>query len=532
MTDVSPPLSELDQLLAQARNALLGGDPAAAGGLAERAARLRADHPEAHHLMGRASLELGLLGRALEHLQRAASLNPKSAPYTVWFASALARASRTAEAIQVANIANALADADTPTLLVLGSVYMQCHVFERANAVFRRAAALAPDHAAARFNFGVTSTFMGKVDLAQSEFEACLELQPDAWRAYGLRSRLRRQTAHDNHLAQLQARLADQPDNEMAQQELHSALGKEYEDLGDIAKAFEHYRSSKHVGAERRNYNSTEDQARVDAMIRAYPARKPQPNGYPSNEPIFVVGMPRSGTTLVERILSSHPDVHSAGELPNFGMQVERLAGTPAADMLSPALIDRCHQLDWERLGLRYVDSTRPQTANKPRFIDKLPHNFLYVGFIANALPNARIICLRRDPMDTCLSNFRELFAANSPFHRYSFDLLDIGRFYIQFERMMTHWRHVLPERVLEVDYEALVAEQEVTSRRLLAHCDLPWDDACLKFDQNRAAVATASTVQVREPIYRSSIGRWKAYGALLEPLERLLNDAGINTRT
>lgn len=532
MTDSSQPLSQLDQLVAQAERALQAHDPATAGTLAERAAQLRSDHPAAHHIMGRASLELGLLGRALEHLQRAASLNPKSAPYTAYFASALARASRTSEAIQVANIASALPGADTATLLTLGSAYMQCHAFERAHAVFRRAATLAPHAAAARFNFGVTSTFMGKLEQAEAEFEACLDRAPEFWRAYGLRSRLRRQSAQHNHIAQLESLIASHPDSDAAQMELHAALGKEHEDLGDFAKAFEHYRAGKRVGAERRNYSSAQDQARVDAMIRAFPESRPQPNGYPSNEPIFVIGMPRSGTTLVERILSSHPDVHSAGELPNFGMQVERLSGVAAADMLSPELIDRCHQLDWERLGLRYVDSTRPQTTNKPRFIDKLPHNFLYTGFIANALPQARIICLRRDPMDTCLSNFRELFAENSPFHRYSFDLLDIGRFYIQFERMMAHWRKVLPGRVMEIDYETLVAEQESVSRRLLAHCDLPWDDACLRFEQNRGAVATASTVQVREPIYRSSIGRWKEYGALMDPLEQLLNNAGIATRS
>lgn len=532
MTTSLEPDSQIDLLLQQAEVAMQAHDPATTGALAERVVRLRPDHPGGHYFVGRASLDLGYIGRALEHLQRAASLNPKSATYTAHFASALARASRTGEAIQVANIAAALPSEDSATLLTLGSVYMRCHAFERAHAAFRRAATLAPEDAAARFNLGVTSTFLGSPDLAEVEFNACLGSRADFWRAYGLRSRLRRQTVERNHVAQMQGLLAKHLDDDEAKTELHSALGKELEDLGDLAKAFEHYTASKLTGASRVGYASTLDRARVDAMIRAFPERHPQPKGYPSNEPIFVVGMPRSGTTLVERILSSHPEVHSAGELPNFGIQVERLSGVATSDMLSPDLIDRCHELDWERLGLRYVDSTRPQTTNKPRFIDKLPHNFLFAGFIANALPNARIICLRRHPMDTCLSNFRELFSEDSPLHGYSFDLLDIGRFYIQFDRMMAHWRKVLPGRILEISYEEIVADQESCSRRLLAHCELPWDDACLRFEQNPAAVATASTVQVREPIYATSIGRWLRYGAALQPLEQLLNDAGIATRT
>jgi hypothetical protein len=240
--------------------------------------------------------------------------------------------------------------------------------------------------------------------------------------------------------------------------------------------------------------------------------------------------MPRSGTTLVERILSSHPDVHSAGELTLFGTQLCRLAPAGAPARLCPELVAQSHRYDWHQLGLRYVDATRPQTALKPRFIDKLPHNFLNLGLIAKALPKAKIICLRRHPLDTCLSNFREAFAENSAFHGYSFDLLDIGRFYIQFDRLMAHWNAVLPGRILQVDYETLVAEQESTTRKLLAHCELEWHDACLDFQNNPSAVATASTAQVREGMHRHSVGRWEKFRPWLGPLEELLQEAGIDT--
>ncbi|MEO7198993.1 MAG: sulfotransferase, partial [Dokdonella sp.] len=183
---------------------------------------------------------------------------------------------------------------------------------------------------------------------------------------------------------------------------------------------------------------------------------------------------------------------------------------------------------DWRKLGETYLTSTRPGTGKKPRFIDKLPHNFLYAGYIAKALPKAKIICLRRNPMDTCLSNFRQLFAPKTPFFDYSFDLLDTGRYYVLFDRLMAHWQRVLPGRILELDYEELVDSQETCSRRLLQHCELPWHDACLQFERNPSPVATASAVQVRAPIYRSSMQRWRHYEAQLTDLRALLRNAGI----
>jgi tetratricopeptide (TPR) repeat protein len=524
-------LSPVQTLLSDAALAYEHGDPARSGQLALQAAQLEPNNAEAHYLTGRACLDTQQLNRALEHLNRAVALNSKSAEYTTHFARALAQAQRYNEALQIANIAYALTPTRPLTLDALGSVYMQCNVHERAHVLFRRAVALLPDHPACHFNAAVTSTFTGDFATAETHFDTCLALQPNYWPAYGLRSRLRRQTTQNHHVDALHALLAAHPDDVDAQIHLHSALGKEYEDLGDYAKAFEHLSLGKSAARRRVAYRPEQDSAMVDALVAAFPSVVSADGGYGSDEPIFIVGMPRSGTTLVERILSSHPEVYAAGELMNFGVQVERLAPEGIPARLDPTLVAHVHRMDWQRLGLRYVDSTRPQTALKPRFIDKLPHNFLYLGLIAKALPKAKIICLRRHPLDTCLSNFREAFAENSAFHGYSFDLLDIGRFYIQFDRMMAHWNAVLPGRVLQVDYETLVTEQASATRRLLAHCELPWNDACLNFQQNTSAVATASTAQVREPMHRQAVGRWEKFRPWLGPLEQLLNDAGIDTR-
>ncbi|MEL1265386.1 sulfotransferase [Pseudoxanthomonas putridarboris] len=240
-----------------------------------------------------------------------------------------------------------------------------------------------------------------------------------------------------------------------------------------------------------------------------------------------MIGMPRTGTTLVERMLSLHPQVHSAGELQNFGVALKRATGSRTRHLLDPDTIARAAELDWERLGQDYIASTRPGTGHTPRFVDKLPHNFLYAGYIARALPHARLVCLRRNPLDTCLSNFRQLFALNTPYFDYANDLLDTGRHFLLFDRLMAHWRDVLPGRVLEVRYEDIVDDPQAQARAVLDFCGLPWDDACLDFQRNPSPVATASAVQVRQPLYRSALDRWKHYEAHLGGLRRLLEAGG-----
>jgi len=239
--------------------------------------------------------------------------------------------------------------------------------------------------------------------------------------------------------------------------------------------------------------------------------------------------MPRTGTTLVDRILSSHPDVFSAGEMTQFALVIKRMTNTPSNKVLDAETLDASSTLDFAAVGARYLDSTRPRTGHTRRFIDKMPLNFFYAALIHAALPDARIICLRRNPMDTCLSNFRQLFSTRFPYYDYAYDLLDTGRYYERFNALIETWRRVLPaERFIEVDYESIIANQEAETRRLLTFCDLPWNDACLAFHTNAAPVATASSVQVRSPIYTSSVGRWQRYGEKLDPLRALFDAARI----
>jgi hypothetical protein len=322
---------------------------------------------------------------------------------------------------------------------------------------------------------------------------------------------------------------SDDPDRAL---HLGHALAKTYEDLGDLPAAHAWLLCAKAAKRAAVVYDPHADQAMFAAAARTFPAGT-RVEGNLSEAPIFVVGLPRTGTTLVDRILSSHPDVASLGELTNFALHIKRRAKTPSNMVLDVETLERASSLDLAAIGSDYLDSVRALAGDAPRFVDKMPLNFIYAGLIHRALPNARIVCLRRHPMDACLSNFRQLFATGFSHYNYAFDLEDVGRYYVGFERLVAHWRDELPaDRFIEVAYEDLVADQEGETRRLLAACGLSWNDACLSFHENRAPVATASSVQVRRPLYASSVGRWRRYGDALAPLRKVLVEGGISLQS
>jgi tetratricopeptide (TPR) repeat protein len=498
--------------------------------LAERLLPFAPGHAGVHYLAGMATLELQQMPAALEYLRKAVVLDPARVDFMVSFAKALSLANRNRDAKVVADRATSLSPTDPALLDTLGAIYTQVGDYAAAVTAYRQVVTLVPQHAAYRYNLASALLSAGELNASVAEIETCLVLDPHYWRAHLSLAQLRRQTPANNHVARLQAQLsqtgtdtADAP----ALVCLHMALAKEYEDLADYPNAFKHLVRGKAAGANR-DYSIRQDEALFTAIAETFPQPSAPAAGCPSEEPIFIIGMPRTGTTLVERIISSHPDVHPAGELLNFGMSLKYLSGSQTSALIDAETIARAHNIDWKQLGEIYLSSTRPGTAHKPRFIDKLPHNFLYAGFIANAFPNAKIICLRRGPMDTCLSNFRQLFPPKSHHFDYSFDLLDTGRYFVLFDRLMAHWQRMFPGRILQLQYETLVDTQESSSRQLLEFCGLPWHDGCLHFEQNPSPVATASVVQVRQPIYRSALQRWKRYEPQLSELHELLREAGI----
>ena len=309
--------------------------------------------------------------------------------------------------------------------------------------------------------------------------------------------------------------------------QLDFALGKAYADLKDYRRSFAHLLAG---NSAKRTTISYDEKSVLGIFDRIETVFTPQlieaktGSGYGSPMPIFVVGMLRSGTTLVEQIIASHPMVQGAGELRTLNEVVDRVREQFANNLPYPEIALTADRSLLRHIGERYVASVRDRAPEGKHVTDKMPSNYYYTGLIHLALPNAKIIHTVRDPIDTCVSCFSYLFS-NEQHHTY--DLGEIGRYYKRYERLMRHWRRVLPTgRILDVQYEDVVADLEGQTRRILDHCGLPWDGRCLAFHKTDRPIRTTSAVQVRQPIYKSAIGRGRAYKEFLGPLLQELGDS------
>ncbi|HZX80834.1 MAG TPA: sulfotransferase [Lysobacter sp.] len=512
----------LSTLLARAFDAFDRRDWRDAYGYARGAARLAPEHPGVHYIAGVAALQLGHAPLAVAHLQRITQ--PERIDAASQLARALAECHRLQEARDVADTLMRRDDLDAATLDTLGTVYTRAHAHDRAAEAFERAARLAPGSADYRFDLATSLMYFGDIDGAEANYLACLRNDWRYWRGYLALAQLRPWSSDAHHLDWFSDVLARCGDDADAQLHLHLALAKELEDQGRFAEAFGHLVDGKRAYAAMLGSSSAEDARLFDAIEAAFASTRPG-DGDSHDGAIFVFGMPRSGTTLVDRILSSHPDVASGGELGHFGAAMQRMAGRPARSLVDIPLGLQGFG-DWSALGRHYAEGTRALRGDRARLVDKFPQNFLFAGFIARALPNARLMHMRRDRVDTCLSNFRQLFSPDSPYHRYSFELADTARYFLRYERLMALWQAQLPGRILDVRYEDLVADQEGQTRRMLDYCGLDWSLTCLDFQHNASAAATASAAQVRRGMNTDSVDRWRRYGDLLDPLLHLLDDA------
>lgn len=482
--------------------------------------------PLPYFLLGVIASDHNNFKKAHELFSRAAKLDPSIIEFHTYNAKTLSTLGDQYEAKKNADIAAKLQTDNAFLLDTLGVIYSRSGYHELAIPFFERAVLLEPMQANFHFNLAASAQFLGDFETARKAYKDTLNLAPTYHRAWSSLISLDKQSEDSNSLKILLSLFEQAQGDADGQLQLGHAIAKTLEDLGRHEESLEWLHRGKKAKREILRYNRKNGQAIFKSAKSTSDALFTPTNSMPLAAPIFIFGLPRTGTTLVDRILSSHSDVVSAGELNIFAELVKTQSGTPSNLVLDAETFERSSEIDLSRVGHSYIESTMDRARGAKHMIDKMPLNFFYAGLIHRALPNARIIALRRGAMDSCLSNYRQLFSTQYSYYNYTFDLEDTAWFYRQYDGLMAHWRATLPEsHFLEVAYEDIVFDQENQTRRLLKFCGLPWEDACMRFHENEAAVSTASSVQVRQPLYSGSIGRWKKYGDKLDGLRHALGD-------
>lgn len=478
------------------------------------------------HLLGIIAADHDNHTKAVELQERAIRAGAAPSSALAQKARSLIALNRREEAIEAADAAAKLDGASAMTLDTIGVVFSRAGLHARAVPFYQRAVALAPDKAPLHYNLGAALQFTGDLAAAKTAYVECLRLDPSDVRAMTGLVQVERQTPETARTPELEEMFKAVSDAN-AKLKLAHALAKTHEDLGDLTSAMAWLACGKAAKRAVQPYDEGFDRALFAAAIRT--PVPPATSGHADAAPIFITGLPRTGTTLCERILSSHGEVGSAGELTDFGLCLKRLAGTNSRFVLDAETLDAAVGVDMAELGRAYIERVKRTLGLTGRFIDKMPLNIFYAPLILSALPNARIICLRRHPADSVLSNYRQLFATSYAYYNYALGLESAAEYYVGFDRMVARFRETLPaDRFTELHYETLVSDLEGETRRLLDFCGLTFEPACLAFHENAAPVATASSVQVRQPLYSSSIGRWRKVESEMVPALEVLRKAGL----
>lgn len=489
--------------------------------------RYRSD-PRGWYLLSDINFRCAQYVNAVECADRAVALKPGVARYQIQLGRCLAMAGHKNRALEVAGAAAALKPVEASFNDAIAAIYSICDDQDRALPFIVKAVEADPANSMFRYNLAAIQRMMGKLDEAEANCDRVIADNPQDYKAYYTRADLRTWTNEHNHVEAMERLLLEGVAEWRSEMVLRFALAKECEDIGDYERSFRYTHSACDLQRRHMSYEVEEDLEIMSAIREGHAKHAlSDAQGCQNREPIFVMGLPRTGTSLAERILSSHTQVYSAGELNNFATQMVTMvhAAAGGASLTKQEMVAKSLQLDFAALGDAYLESTRPRTGATAHFIDKQPQNYLYAGLIHCALPEARMIVLDRNPMDACYAIYKTMFTAAYPF---SYDLTDLGKYYVAYRQLLAHWADLIGEDLMILRYEELVSGPEASSRGLVAFCSLPWEEACLEFHKSETAASTASAVQVRRPVYTSSVGKWRHYESQLAPLAEFLESHGV----
>jgi tetratricopeptide (TPR) repeat protein len=495
-----------------ARRALADGDLATTERICAEVLARVPDDGSAWALLTETALQRGRPDAAIVCANRAVALTPKDPIGHILKAKCLFFSGETGQALTAAETASKIIGDAPQALDALGAIFGLLGRHRRAADLFRRAVAARPSVPQYLFNLAATERMTGMLDAAEAHCDAAIALDRHYSLAHYLRSDLRTQSAERNHIAEMEALIREGRLSSPGEVMLRFALAKEHEDLDQHARAFDHVAAGSDLQRGSISYDSRAEIAEIDRIIRTQTRAwlGSCPPGHAAADPVFVLGLPRTGTTLVERIIASHSAMISAGETGAFAVELRR--ATKAAS----------HNLDMADIGSRYVASVAAiHVPPNRRFVDKTLQNYLCCGMIHAALPRAKIILVQRRPLDACWAIYKAHFQGKFLF---SYHQIELAEYFLAFRRLARHWQSALPPHaLLTVNYEDIVSNPAAESRRLIEFAGLPWQEQVLRFHQSQAPSATASAVQIRRPIYASSVGKWRHHSERLQPLRATL---------